>query len=39
MTNVKAITMPAMIQALQLRGFVYVADLIAIKKQIRERKA
>jgi hypothetical protein len=38
MNNVKAITMPAMIQALQLRGFVYVADLIAAGKRIQERK-
>ena len=38
MSNVKAISLPAMIQALQLRGFVYVAEVIAAGKVIKERK-
>ena len=38
MSNVKAISLPAMIKALQLQGFVYVADVIAAGKVIRERK-
>lgn len=38
MNNIKALTLPAMLQALQLRGFVYVADVIAAGKRIQERK-
>ena len=38
MNNVKAISRKAMIEALQLQGFVFVADVIAAGKVIRERK-
>lgn len=38
MTNVKALTLSAMIQALQMQGFVLVADVIAAGKVIQERK-
>lgn len=37
MSNVKALTRSAMIQALQMQGFVLVADVIAAGKVIQER--